>query len=206
MQTSFYERWILPRLIDLAMRNPEARRYRERLVPQARGRVLEIGIGSGLNLPYYGPEVERLYGLDPSERLLAMTRHRTRQVRFPVELLEHSAESVPLGDQSVDTVVCTFTLCSVPDPRAALAEMRRVLRTDGTLLFAEHGLAPELQVQRWQRRLNPVWRAIAGGCNMDRKMDDLIAAAGFGTTEASAEYVKGPRVLSYVYAGSARRG
>lgn len=201
---SLYERWVLPVLIDLTMRNPEARRYREQLVPRARGRVLEIGIGSGLNLPYYGAEVERLYGLDPSERLLGMTRRRREKVRFPVELVPASAEAIPLADRSVDTVVCTFTLCSVPDPRAALAELRRVLRPDGALLFAEHGLAPDASIERWQRRLNPYWRAIAGGCNMDRKMDALVAEAGFGAAETSAEYVKGPRILSYVYAGSAR--
>ena len=205
MRTSFYERWILPPLIDLAMRNPEARRYRERLVPQARGRVLEIGIGSGLNLPYYGPEVERLYGLDPSARLLAMTRRRGRRAAIALELLERPAEAIPLADRSVDTVVCTFTLCSVRDPRAALAEMRRVLQPGGALLFAEHGLAPEPSVQRWQRRLSPYWCAIAGGCSMDRRMDALVAGAGFRVTEASAQYVKGPRVLSYVFAGSARR-
>lgn len=202
---SMYERWVLPLLIDLTMRNPEARRYREQLVPRARGRVLEIGIGSGLNLPYYGAEVERLYGLDPSERLLGMTRRRGAKMSFPVELVPASAEAIPLAERSVDTVVCTFTLCSVPDPRAALAEMRRVLRPDGALLFAEHGLAPDTSVQRWQRRLNPYWRAIAGGCNMDRKMDDLIRAAGFQVADASAEYTKGPRILSFVFAGSARR-
>ncbi|MCZ7566116.1 MAG: class I SAM-dependent methyltransferase [Burkholderiales bacterium] len=206
MPTSFYARWILPPLIDLAMRNREATRFRAELVPQARGQVLEIGIGSGLNLPHYGPAVERLYGLDPSARLLALARKRSRAGEFPVEFLERSAEAIPLADRSVDTVVCTFTLCSVPDPGAALNEMRRVLRADGTLLYAEHGLAPEPAVQRWQRRLNRYWRPLSGGCNMDRKMDALIAAAGFRMSEASAGYVKGPRVLAYVFAGRAERG
>ena len=200
-----YDRWVLPRLIDLAMRNHLVRAYRLRVVPQARGRVLEIGIGSGLNLPIYGARVQRLYGLDPSATLLGMTRKRLRGAPCRVELLERGAEAIPLDDGSVDSVVTTFTLCSVADPLQALREMRRVLRPGGMLLFAEHGLAPEPNVQRWQRRLTPGWRRIAGGCHLDRKMDALIAQAGFAIDELVAEYARGPRPMAYIYAGRARR-
>ncbi len=201
---SFYDRWILPYLIDLSMRNKEATRYRAKIVPEACGTILEIGIGSGLNLAFYGPSVERLYGLDPSEELLRMARRKARAARFPVEFLNRTGEEIPLDDAAVNTVVTTWTLCSIPDPIKALKEMRRVLKPGGALIFAEHGLAPEVGVQRWQKRLNPVWNRIGGGCNLDRKMDALISAAGFAITDLTTEYAKGPRPMSYIYCGRAR--
>ncbi len=203
---NFYEKWILPRLVDVAMRNKEATRYRAQIVPQARGSVLEIGIGSGLNLPFYGNEVEHLYALDPSEELLLMARKKCRGMTLPVEFLAHSGEEIPLDAGSVDTVVTTWTLCTIPDPVQALAEMKRVLKPGGTLLFAEHGMAPEAQVQTWQRRLNPLWQSVAGGCNLNRKIDQLILAAGFHMTRLDTEYAKGPRPMSYIYAGRAQPG
>lgn len=200
----FYDKWIFPRLVDVAMRNREATRLRAQIVPEARGAVLEIGVGSGLNLPFYGTGVERLYGLDPSEELLAMARKKTGAVAFPIELLAHSSEEIPLEDGCVDTVVTTWTLCSIADPVKALREMRRVLKPGGMLLFTEHGLAPEARVQGWQRRLNPLWSRISGGCNLNRKIDALIQASGFRIEELEKEYSKGPRVLSYMYCGRAR--
>ncbi len=200
---SFYDRHILPRLLDLAMRNREVTRYRSQVVPQARGTVVEIGIGSGLNLPFYGDNVERLYGIDPSEELLRMARKKADSTRFPVEFSTHSAEALPLGNHCADTVITTFTLCTIPDPVKALQEMKRVLKPGGSLLFAEHGLAPDASVKRWQRRLNPIWNRIAGGCNLDRKIDELIDAAGFRVVELTNEYAKGPRPMSYIYAGRA---
>ena len=199
----FYDKWILPRLVDVAMRNREATRYRAQIVPEARGAVLEIGIGSGLNLPFYGTGVEQLYGLDPSQELLAMARKKAGAVAFPVELLAHPGEAIPLDDACVDTVVTTWTLCSIADPVKALREMRRVLKPGGMLLFTEHGLAPEARVQGWQRRLNPLWSRISGGCNLNRKIDALIQASGFRIEELKTEYSKGPRVLSYMYRGRA---
>ena len=201
---SFYDKWILPRLVDIAMRNKEATRYRSQIVPQARGTILEIGVGSGLNLPFYGTGVERIYGLDPSEELLKMARKKARGVTLPVEFLAHSGEEIPLDDGSVDTVVTTWTLCTIPDPVRALKEMRRVLKRGGTLLFAEHGLAPEARVQGWQQRLNPLWGSITGGCNLNRKMDALIEAGGFRIGTLETEYAKGLRPMSYIYAGRAQ--
>lgn len=202
-RAGFYERRILPRLLDLAMRGKEATRFRARLVPQARGVTLEVGVGSGLNLPFYGERVERLLAVDPSEELLRMARKRARGAAIPVELMAHSGEALPLADASVDTVVITFALCTIPDPGKALREARRVLKPSGELLFAEHGLAPDESVRRWQRRLNPLWRRVAGGCNLDRSIDELIAAAGFRFAGLETEYAKGPRPMSYVYLGRA---
>lgn len=196
-----YEKWILPRLIDVAMRNKEATRYRSLIVPKASGTVLEIGVGSGLNLTFYGERVERLYGLDPSEELLAMARKKARKIDFPVRFLPHAGEEIPLENASVDTVVMTWTLCSIPAPAKALAEMRRVLKPRGTLLFAEHGLAADSGVQRFQNALNPLWSKITGGCNLNRKMDRLIEAAGFRLVELDMRYAKGPRPMSFVYSG-----
>jgi ubiquinone/menaquinone biosynthesis C-methylase UbiE len=200
---SFYTRRILPRLIDLGMRGKEATRFRARVVPQARGTALEVGVGSGLNLPFYGTRVERLIALDPSEELLRMAKRRARGVAFPLELMARSGEALPLPDASIDTVVFTFTLCTIPDPLAALREARRVLKVSGELLFAEHGLAPEPGVQRWQRRLNPFWRRVAGGCNLDRSIDEVIQAAGFRFASLQTEYARGPRLMSYIYFGRA---
>jgi SAM-dependent methyltransferase len=137
---SIYEKWILPRLVDVAMRNKEATRYRSRIVPKARGTVLEIGVGSGLNLPFYGSSVEQYYGLDPSEELLVMARKKASTIAFPIEFLAHKSEEIPLEDGCIDTVVTTWTLCSIPDPAKALKEMKRVLKPGGVMLFAEHGL------------------------------------------------------------------
>jgi ubiquinone/menaquinone biosynthesis C-methylase UbiE len=200
----FYEKWILPRLTDLAMRNKEATRFRARVVPAARGTVLEIGIGSGLNLPFYGEGVIRVYGLDPSEELLDMARKIAARAPFPVELLMQSGEEIPLGDDTVDTVVSTWTLCTIPDPIKALKEMKRVLKPSGMFIFAEHGLAPEASVRAWQERLNPLWRKVTGGCNLNRKMDDLIRAAGFSLVELDTEYARGLRPMSYIYSGRAQ--
>lgn len=201
---SFYDKYVLPRLLDLAMRNKEVTRYREQIVPQARGIVLEVGVGSGLNLPFYPKNIEQLYALDPSSELLRMTGSKITSAPFPVELVQQGAESLPLADHSVDTVLATFTVCSIADPLRALREMRRVLKPDGVLLFAEHGLAPDPGVQRWQHRLNPIWRSFSGGCNLDRRMDALITASGFRIVTMKNEYAKGPRPLSYMYAGSAQ--
>jgi ubiquinone/menaquinone biosynthesis C-methylase UbiE len=202
---NFYERWILPPILDLIMRRKDLTKYRRAAVVAARGRVLEIGVGSGLNFPMYGKQVEFVYGIDPSERLLAIARRRATASGVPVELLLGSATAIPLPDNSVDTVVMTWTLCSIPDPLAALREMRRVLKPNGNLCFVEHGLSPEPSVERWQHRITPAWRRMAGGCHLDRKMDDLIRLAGFNLTDLHVEYAPGPRAMSYMYQGCACR-
>ena len=202
----FYGRRILPRLIDFGMRSRRLAGLRERLVGEAQGRVLEIGIGSGLNLPFYRREVEAVLGIDPSPELLARARRQAAWVHFPIELRRGSAEELPLDDASVDSVVTTWTLCSVADPTRALGEIRRVLRPGGALLFLEHGQAPEPGVARWQDRLTPLWRKFAGGCHLDRPIGQLIGAAGLRLAALDTGYlVEGPRPFTFHYRGRALR-
>lgn len=202
---NIYDRWILPSLLDLVMRQGQLEDYRREAVASAEGRVLEIGVGSGLNFPLYGKQVEIVIGIDPSPRLLAMAHRRAVKEGVPALLVQGSATAIPLADKAVDTIVMTWALCSIPDPLTALREMRRVLKADGRLLFVEHGLSPEPHVELWQRRLTPAWRHISGGCHLDRKMDDLIRAAGFELTGLQTKYARGPRPFTYMYEGSARR-
>lgn len=200
-----YAKHVVPRLIDFAMRsNKDVARLRAAWIPQACGEVLEIGIGSGLNFPHYSAEVQKVYGVDPSVELQRMARERIAAARFPVEILAQSAEQpLPLPDASIDTVVVTWTLCSIPDVAPALQQMRRVLKPGGRLIFLEHGRAAEPRVAAWQDRLTPIWRRFTGGCHLNRKMDELIAAAGFRITELKNFYLPGPRSTSFMYQGLA---
>jgi ubiquinone/menaquinone biosynthesis C-methylase UbiE len=200
---NLYDRWILPPILDFAMRQQQLDKYRREVVAAAKGRVLEVGVGSGLNFPFYGGGVEVVVGLDPSPRLLAKARRRAAAAGVRAGFLQGSATAIPLENHTIDSVVMTWTLCSIPDPLAALREMRRVLKPGGRLLFVEHGLSPEPGIERWQHRLTPIWCHIAGGCHLDRKMDDLIRATGFALTELRTEYANGPRPMTYMYVGCA---
>ena len=202
---SFYDRWVLPRLINLAMAREDATRLRAAHVPAACGAVLEVGIGSGLNLPFYTSRVTHLYGVDTSAELLAMAKEKAAAAPFPVELVHGSADRLSLADASVDTVVVTWSLCSIANAALALREMRRVLKPGGTFIFVEHGLSPDTGVRKWQNRLTPFWRPFAGGCHLNRKMDDLVRGAGFTITNLRMEYVPGPRALAFMYEGLARK-
>ena len=202
---SFYNDRVLPHLLSLAMRNKDLEAYRRRLVPAAEGRVLEIGIGSGLNLPFYGPAVVEVIGLDPSAPLLRMAGGQAARSGIMVRMLEGSAEAIPLEDASFDTVLTTWTLCSIPDAIAALAEIRRVLKPTGHLLFVEHGSAPDAGVARWQDRLTPLWRPIAGGCHLNRPIEALIRRAGFGIPDLHAGYMAGPKPFTFMYEGRASK-
>ena len=201
---SFYQRFVVPPMIALVMKTPEATRYRKKVVPEAEGRVLEIGIGSGLNLPFYSDTVSAVVGLEPSPELLAMARKRADKAPFATELVNSPAEDMPFESASFDTVLTTWTLCSIGEPLVALAEMRRVLKPAGRLVFVEHGLARSRRVIAWQNRLNPVWRRFFGGCNLNREIDTLIEDAGFAIAELETEYMKGPKPLTFTYAGHAR--
>ena len=201
---SLYQRHVLPRLLHLTMRQKQLLPFRRRVIGAAEGRVLEVGIGSGINLPLYGPSVRTVIGLDPSPELLRMARDRAASAPVPIELLEASAEAVPLETASIDTVVTTWTLCTIPDAHRALAELRRVLKPSGTLLFVEHGRAPEPGVAHWQDRLDPIWRRIAGGCHLNRKIDDLIAGSGFRIDALANARLSGPKTHTFLYEGRAR--
>ena len=198
-----YRRFVLPRLIDFAMKNEAATARRSGLVPRATGAVLEVGIGSGLNLPFYSSAVTHLHGVDPSAQLLSMARKKVDGLTFPVALVCQSGERLPVDRESIDTVVTTWTLCSIGDPLQALREMKRVLKPGGRLLFVEHGASPDPGVRAWQRRINPFWRRVAGGCNVDRNIDELIRSAGFDIAQLDTAYLPGPRPLTYTYEGSA---
>ena len=199
----FYQRWIVPRLINLAMRNRSLDAYRQRTIGAASGLALEIGVGSGQNLPLYGSAVHRVYAIDPSMELLGMARNRIAEARLPVSLIGASAEQLPFADAIFDTIIMTWTLCSIPNPVAALIEMRRVLKPGGNLVFVEHGLSPESRVAHWQHRLTPCWKRIGGGCHLDRKMDDLIRSAGFRLSDIETGYMNGPKLMTFMYQGQA---
>lgn len=200
----FYENRILPHLVHLAMRRDTFSAYRRRLVPSAQGLVLEIGVGSGLNLPLYTHAATHVIGLDRSPRLLSMARQVHPETGVPIELIEGSAESLPMEGGSVDTVVTTWTLCTIPDVVAALREMRRVLKPSGELLFVEHGRSPDAKVRRWQDRLTPVWKRLGGGCHLNRPIRELLEGSGFRIERIETGYMKGPKPMAFMYEGSAR--
>lgn len=198
-----YSERIHPWLTALTMRNRLLAPYRKRLVARARGRVLEVGVGSGLNLPLYGPAVEFVVALDPSPALLRRAAAMVRKAGRPVSLVRASAEAIPLADGSVDTIVMTWTLCSIPDATRALSEMRRVLKPGGALLFVEHGLAPDERVAAWQHRLDPLWVKVS--CHLDNPVERLLRDSGFALHEVETGYLgRGPRPLTFMYEGRAR--
>lgn len=201
-----YEKYLLPVLIDTACAQKPIMRQRAKVVPQARGRVLEIGIGSGLNIPLYdAAKVEMVYGLEPSAAMRARAAERVRQAKFKFEFIDLPGEEIPLDDKSVDTVLTTFTLCTIGDAEKALGGMLRVLRPDGQLLFCEHGIAPDANVAKWQNRINPFWKPIGGGCNINRNISQLIEAAGFHIQSLETMYLPGtPRIMGFNYWGMAR--
>ena len=197
-----YTKHILPRLAHLLCSSKQIAQQREMVVPQARGRVLEIGIGSGLNLPFYDPQkVQHVWGLDPNKDMWNLAG--TASVGFGLEYLRASAEEIPLEDGSADTIVVTYTLCSVPQTIDALRDMRRVLKPGGELIFCEHGAAPEPGVRRWQERLNPIWQIWSGGCRLNLQIPELIEQGGFNIRTLDTKYIHGPKFASYNYWGTA---
>jgi SAM-dependent methyltransferase len=201
----FYEDHLLPHLVNFACSAKPNRKQREKIVPLAEGEVLEIGFGSGLNLPHYDSEkVRKVWGLEPSEGMRRKAQPMIEASSLDVELIDLPGESISLGADSVDTVLVTYSLCTIPDAAAALEGMRRVLKPGGRLLFCEHGVAPDESVRRWQRRLNPAWSRVAGGCNLDRDIPDLLVKGGFELTSDERMYIPGLKVLCYNYWGAAK--
>jgi ubiquinone/menaquinone biosynthesis C-methylase UbiE len=201
---SWYEERMLPYWINLACSTSPNQKQRQKIVPQASGEILEIGFGSGLNVPFYDPsKVKKIWALEPSAGMRDKAQPAVDATEMNIEFIDLPGEQIPLDDNSVDTVLVTYTLCTIPDTEAALQGMRRVLKPGGRLLFCEHGKAPDENVQRWQNRLNPAWSRIAGGCNMNRDMPALINEGGFDIKVDERMYIPGVRILSYNYWGSA---
>ena len=204
---NLYDRFVLPHVVHFTCsRNPNMRQ-RAKVVPRAHGRVLEVGIGSGLNLPYYDAEkVSKVWGLDPAPELTRIAERAARSLPFEVEFIGLPGDEIPLADDSVDTVVVTYTLCTIPDTAAALRQIGRVLRPGGELIFCEHGAAPDASVRLWQDRVNPIWKRIGGGCNLNRPIPALIESAGFRIQDLDTMYIPGWRPASFNFWGSAVPG
>ncbi len=194
---------VLAPLIATVMRHERLTRYRRQLIPAATGDIVEIGIGSGLNLPFYGDGVSGVRAVDPSAPMQRWAARAGRGERFPVDVVQAPAEALPFETASADTVISTWTLCSVADPARALAEVRRVLKPGGRFLLVEHGLAPEGATARWQRRINPVWRPCSGGCNINRPIERLLTEGGFDCTHLEKGFDGAPAILTYMTWGAA---
>jgi ubiquinone/menaquinone biosynthesis C-methylase UbiE len=203
----FYENRIVPRLIDIACGAKPVLKQREKIVPLAEGRVLEVGMGSAINIPFYdASRIEMVWGLEPSEGMRRKAAPRIAKAPFPIEWLGLPGEEIPLEDDSADTVLLTFTLCTIPDFAKALQQMRRVLKPSGRLLFSEHGEAPDESVRKWQERINPLWKRLAGGCNLNRKIPQAIEAAGFEIERIDTMYLPStPKVAAFQYWGVAKQ-
>lgn len=202
---SFYEDTLLPCVIDLACSSEPMMAFRKHVVPLAAGEVLEVGMGSGPNLALYNPDtVKFVWGLEPSAGMHKRARKNLAKSPVTVKWLALRGEEIPLADNSVDCIVLTYTLCTIPDYAKALEQMYRVLKPGGKLLFCEHGLAPDAAVQKWQHRLTPIWKKIAGGCHLNRPVTHYIAETGFHIMESHNEYIdKAPQFVGYMYYGHA---
>lgn len=204
--TSFYDRYIMPRLIGCACGAKPITYQRRKVVPKAAGKVLELGIGGGMNLVHYdAAQVTSVSGVDPSAELRAIAEKAPRAEGLKVDIQDGTAEALPFADASFDCVVCTFTLCSVASPPAALAEARRVLKPGGRFLFCEHGLAPDAKVANWQAFIEPLWKRMAGGCHLTRPVGGTIASAGFTLTDLNSMYLPNtPKSVGWNEWGEAR--
>ena len=200
-----YEKYLLPKLLDTCCSTKPVNYQRKKIVPDARGTILEIGIGSGLNIPFYQrSNIQKIIGLDPSEKLCEMAKKCAKKNKIDVDFLINSAEEINLPSNSIDTVLLTYTLCTIPEPLDALDEIKRVLKSDGNILFCEHGTAPDLNVQKWQNRINPLWGKLFGGCNINRDIPNLILESGLKINKLDQMYLPStPKIVGYNYWGNA---
>ena len=202
---SLYEKYVLPKFLNCACGSKPVSYQRKKVVPLAEGKVLEIGIGSGLNLPFYDKtKIDEIWGLDPSEELSVMAKQVANEESMEVKFISSGAEDIPLPDNYFDSVLVTYTMCTIPEVQRANQEIRRVLKDNGKMIFCEHGEAPDQNIRKWQNRINPLWGKLAGGCNINRKIPSLIKESGFDIIEMEEMYLPNtPRIAGYNYWGYA---
>ena len=202
---SLYSKYILPKVLDFCCATRPIRKQREKVVPLCKGIVLEIGSGSGLNFPYYKTnKVKKIFALEPDEEMIELARQETKKSSIEITFLQEYAERISLKDNSVDTILLTYSLCTIPDPISALKEMKRVLRSNGRLVYCEHGMAPESSIRKWQNRLNPINSYFSGGCNLNRNITQLITESGFKIQKSETMYLPGTtKLVGYNYWGTA---
>jgi len=203
--SNLYDKYLLPKITNALCAAGPNMKQRGKIIPLASGRVLEIGAGSGLNFEFYDTyKVDRLFALDPSEEMLSMAQKQSRKKRIDVEYLLGGAEEIPVDSNSVDSIVITYTLCTIPDVQSSFMEMRRVLRPGGRLIFCEHGIAPDKSVQKWQNMLNPLWKRLGGGCHLNRNIPALIKNGAFEIVKLDTMYIPGFKPASFNYWGVAK--
>ena len=201
----FYDNYILPKLVHWVCQQNPSMRQREKIVPLANGNVLEIGIGTGLNIPFYNSQfLKQLIAIDPSNAMWKQTKAEVSNLNFPFDFIQATAENLPFESNKFDTVVMTYTLCSITNTNKALEEIKRVLKPNGKLLFCEHGKAPDLLIQKWQNRLNPIWKRVGGGCHLNKDIPNLIEQNGFRLNNLNSMYIPGWKPASYNYWGIAK--
>lgn len=202
-----YDRYILPRFLNCACGSKPINYQRQKVVPLAKGKVLDIGIGSGLNIPFYNSDkIDKVIGIDPSHELIELAKELANDSKASIELVIGSAESIPYPDNFFDTVLVTYTMCTIPNVAIANKEMWRVLKDDGRLIFCEHGLAPDKKISKWQNRIDPFWGKIAGGCHLNRDIQKLITDAGFSFESLDKMYIPStPKFAGYNYWGIGKK-
>jgi len=200
-----YENYVLPKMLDCCCSTKPISYQRKKIVPEASGTILEIGIGSGLNIPYYQKsKINKVIGLEPSEQLCKMAKKTADDNNFSIDFLVNGAEEIELPSNSIDTILLTYTLCSIPEPYIALKEIMRVMKSDGRILFCEHGIAPDEVVQKWQNRINPIWGKLFGGCNINRDIPNILKNGGFKINSLDKMYLPStPKIVGYNYWGEA---
>ena len=205
MIKSAYEKYLLPKLLDTCCSTKPVNYQRKKIVPHAAGTILEIGIGSGLNIPFYDKsKVEKIYGLDPSPELCEMAKQAADKNEINIDFLLNGAEEIKLKSNSIDTVLLTYTLCTIPNPFDALSEIKRVMKSDARILFCEHGIAPDKKVLKWQNRINPIWGKLFGGCNINRNIPNIFLESGFKISNLEQMYLPStPKIVGYNYWGNA---
>ena len=200
-----YEKFLLPKLLDTCCSTKPIQYQRKKIVPQAKGTVLEIGVGSGLNIPFYKKtDIEKIYGLDPSEELCEMARKNSEESELNINFLINAAEEIELPSNTIDTVLITYTLCTIPNPNDAINEIKRVMKSDAKILFCEHGVAPDENIIKWQNRINPIWGKLFGGCNINRNIPNILLNSGFKIRNLEQMYLPStPKIVGYNYWGHA---